>query len=252
MSKQINKVRKAIEQRKKDREQKIPNMEKPVSFYDIEEKHGYPPEIAGYTFKRKDGKEFLAGFVFKAILAGILFFTVALLMESELDSLAKPKDVASNLLQNEFPFAKVNYWYQEAFGSPLAFSPQSDFTPGIETDGVLPVIGQITESFQVNGQGVKISPGKEVDVFSHQAGVVIFAGRNGETEKTITIQHADGTDSSYGFLSDIEVYNYQYVTANQRIGRFVPETGSDAVYFSLEKDNDYIDPIAVLEVNDAQ
>src|SRR5699024_9990354 len=171
MSKRIKKVRKAIEDRKKKREHSMPGGKgKPFAIHDTEEKHGYPPEVSDYTFKRKEGKPLITNLMFKAVLAGILFFSVALLMETELDSFAKPQEITSDMLQNEFPFAKVNTWYQNAFGSPLAFSPQTDFNPDNEAVATLPVTGQITESFQINGTGVKISPETDVDVFSHQAG----------------------------------------------------------------------------------
>ncbi|MHA6252123.1 peptidoglycan DD-metalloendopeptidase family protein [Oceanobacillus sp. CAU 1775] len=252
MNKKIKKVRKSIESRKKTRGNQLPtDMNMPMQIHDIEEKHGYPPEISGYTIKRRESKPFLAGLVFKVILSGILFFSVAILMESNNNLLSKPKEVTTNLLKNDFPFAKVNTWYQEVFGSPLAFPSQTDFKSSEDYPAALPVNGQITESFQVNGKGVKITPGKETDVFSHQPGIVIFAGKKSDTDRTVIIQHADGTDSSYGFLSDIEVHHYQYVGAHQRIGSFTPEEGKEALYFSLERDNSYLDPVQVIEVDDA-
>lgn len=251
MSRNIKKVRKAIEQRKKIRKTPVRSInEESFLVSDAEEKHGFPPEVTGYVFKKREGKEVFTGFVIKGIIAGVLFFSVALLMDSDKALFAKPQDTINNLLQNEFPFAKVNHWYQDILGSPLAFSPQSSTIDNVEIQGVMPVNGNISESFQVNGKGVKITPGKEADVFAHQEGVVIFAGKYSETDKTITVQHADGTNSSYGHLNDVEVHMYQYVTANQRIGTFIPESGKEAMYFSLEKNNDYLDPLQVIEVDD--
>lgn len=252
MSKQISKVRKSIEERKKLRGNHLQSEKQmPMHIHDVEEKHGYPPEITGYTMKRREAKPFFTGLLFKAILAGILFFSVAILMDGKHDSLTNPKAVVTSFLTNDFPFAKVNVWYQDVFGSPLAMPSNANFKNTADYGAALPVSGQVTESFQVNGKGVKIAPGKQTDVYSHKDGIVIFAGNNSETNRTIIIQHADGTDSSYGFLSEIEVHHYQYVSANQRIGSFTPEEGKEAVYFSLEKDNSYLDPIQVIEVDDA-
>lgn len=249
MEREIRRVRKKIEQRKKERNYQQTKLEQDNSiFHNTEEKHGYPPEITGYEWK--GSKDFVSQFMMKAILAGILFFSTALLMSSNDGVLMKPKEFANQLFGNEFPFAKVNVWYQEVFGSPLAFSPRTDYQPGNEQEVVMPVSGNIVETFQVNGEGVKISPGEEVDVVAHQEGVVVFAGRYGDTGKTITVQHADGTYSSYGNLSDMDVHLYQYVTANQRLGMFTPSETSDAVYFSLEKDNTFLDPVQVIEVDD--
>ncbi|WP_405100896.1 peptidoglycan DD-metalloendopeptidase family protein [Oceanobacillus sp. FSL H7-0719] len=254
MSKDVNRVRKAIEQRKKVRHHTIPSVkEDAFLFHDAEEKHGFPPEMNGYavgTKKSRVNKELYSSIMFKAIFAGILFFSTAILFNTDKAFFAKPKEIAVNLLQDEFPFAKVNIWYQDMFGSPLAFSPQSETNTQVDNEGVMPVSGDITETFQVNGKGVKISPGKEVDVSAHQDGVVIFAGKSAETGKTIIVQHADGTNSSYGFLNEFDVHMYQYVTASQRIGKFIPETEQEAMYFSIEKENLFLDPVEVIEVDD--
>ncbi len=253
MSKDVKKVRKAIEQRKKVRQHAIPSVkDDAVLFHDAEEKHGFPPAINGYAVGRKENenKEVYSNLMFKAIFAGILFFSTALLIHTDKAMFAKPQELAVSLLQDEFPFAKVNVWYQDIFGSPLAFSPQPETSPKMEHGGVMPVSGDITETFQVNGKGVKISPGREVDVSAHQDGVVVFAGKTADTEKTIIVQHADGTNSSYGFLKDFDVHMYQYVTANQRIGKFTPDAGREAMYFSIEKENLFLDPVEVIEVDD--
>lgn len=251
MSRDIKNVRKSIEQRKKGRNPIAPvGKEQPFLFHDTEEKHGFPPDISGNIFKKQESSDRLAPFIMKGILAGILFFAAALLMHTDNDLLAKPQAMASNLLQNEFPFAKVNVWYQDVFGSPLAFSPQTESVSTGDNERIMPVSGDITETFQANGTGVKISPGKEADVFAHQEGVVVFAGSYPDTEKTIVVQHADGTDSSYGYLSEVEVHLYQYVTTNQRIGKFSPKADNEAVFFSLEKDRNFIDPVQVIEVDD--
>ncbi|MCM3742145.1 M23 family metallopeptidase [Oceanobacillus luteolus] len=251
MSRDIKRVRKAIEQRKKDRNYPQPGIKQDSGIFDsMEEKHGYPPEINSYVFKEKANKELSTALMMKAILAGILFFSVALLMNTNHAAFSKPQEIASQLLQNEFPFAKVNVWYQEIFGSPLAFSPQINHRANEVEEAVIPVNGDIIETFQVNGKGVKISPGKEVDVVSHHEGVVVFAGKYPDTGKTIVVQHADGTNSSYGNLTDFDVHLYQYVTANQRIGKFNPTEDNEAVYFSLEKNNTFLDPLQVIEVDD--
>lgn len=251
MSRDIRKVRKAIEQRKRERSVSYKDMEQASGiFHQPEEKHGYPPEINNYDFKEKSSKGFVTGLMMRGILSGILFFSVALLMSTNHALFVKPQEMANQLLRNDFPFAKVNSWYRDVFGSPLAFSPQPVDLPEEHQEAVMPVTGDIIETFQTNGTGVKISPGKETDIVAHHEGVVVFAGRNPDTGRTIVVQHADGTNSSYGNLTDIDVHLYQYVTANERIGTFAPTESSDAVYFSLEKDNTFLDPVKVIVVDD--
>ncbi|MCF3941886.1 M23 family metallopeptidase [Oceanobacillus alkalisoli] len=251
MSKDIRKVRKAIEQRKKERNVPNKGIEQDSGiFHQAEEKHGYPPEINNYVFKEKASKDFVTGLMMKGILAGILFFSVALLMTTNHALLAKPQEVVHQLLRKDFQFAKVNSWYRDVFGSPLAFSPQPADLPDEHQEVVMPINGDIIETFQTNGTGVKISPGKETDIVAHHEGVVVFAGRYPDTGRTIVIQHADGTNSRYGHLTNIDVHLYQYVTANERIGTFAPTESSESVFFSLEKDNTFLDPVKVIVVDD--
>jgi len=251
MNRDIRKVRKAIEDRKKERNITRERLEQDGGIFYAEEKHGYSPEITGYAFSDNEKDQtFVTGLMMKAIIAGILFFSVALLMNSNHAMLSKPQELATQALKNEFPFAKINVWYQEVFGSPLAFSPHVSYRSNESGESVMPISGDIIETFQVNGQGVKISPGEEADVVAHYEGVVVFAGRYPDTGKTIVVQHADGTNSHYGNLTDVDVHLYQYVTVNQRIGSFLPASPDDAVYFSLEKDNAFLDPVKVIEVDD--
>lgn len=114
----------------------------------------------------------------------------------------------------------------------------------------LPVNGNITETFQTNGTGIMITPEETTNVTSIQEGVVIFAGNDRETNKTITIQHADGTVTNYGNLSSIDVHLYQFIAGNQQIGSFTPEADNETVFFSIEKNNDYVDPVQVIQVDE--
>lgn len=252
MDKGVNKVRQSIVQRKKMRglvpkegtkSQVLP------SFPQEEEKHGYFPMFSDSTIQTTDKSKFISGFMLKGILSVFLFFGVALLWQTNSDLLLKPREWTSGILTEEFPFAKVNLWYQETFGSPLAFTAQSE-PVSEEAQLALPVSGSVTESFQANGKGVMIAPEETAAVSVLQDGVIIFAGNDAETNKTVIVQHSDGSESTYGYLSDINVHLYQFVTSNQQIGQFTPAADSETVYFSIEKDNDYIDPVKVIKVDD--
>jgi stage IV sporulation protein FA len=249
MEREIKKIRKQMEQRKKERMYSNQKVKQDSGiFLNTEEKHGYPPEIT--ETQMGEPKSLTTSFMMKAILAGILFFSTAIIMNTGNENFTKPQEVTAQLLGAEFPFAKVNSWYQDVFGTPLALSPQENPNLNQAEEVVMPVTGDIIETFQVNGEGVKISPGTEVDVVAHHEGVVVFAGKYPDTGKTIVVQHPDGTNSSYGHLSDLDVHLYQYVTVNQRLGTFTPSENDEAVYFSLEKDNMYLDPVQVIEVDD--
>ncbi|WP_067727282.1 M23 family metallopeptidase [Oceanobacillus damuensis] len=254
MDKDIREIRKSIEQRKKNRGLNPgTDTKKQVMspFPEIEEKHGYYPVFTG-TGEPRSKNNAVAGVAVKGILSVMLFLGTAIVWQTDSDLLETPKQWTSQVLTDEFPFAKVNVWYKEAFGRPLSLTPN----PVAEVDQsqtiALPVSGSITESFQANGTGIMISPGETATVSAIREGVVIFAGNDRETNKTVTVQHSDGSVSNYGNLSSIDVHLYQFITGNQRVGSFVPDVENETVYFSIVKDNDYIDPVQVIPVDELQ
>ncbi|RLL47965.1 M23 family metallopeptidase [Oceanobacillus piezotolerans] len=250
MDKGVKKVRKSIEHRKRMRRLPTENQGRKLypSVPQEEEKHGYYPYFPESDMeKAKTGR--LSGFVLKGIISLILFFSVAIIHQSDHAVFQTPKEWTSDVLSDEFPFAKVNGWYRDTFGNPLAFTPENPPSADTETMA-LPVNGNITESFQTNGTGIMINPGETTGVSAIREGVVVFAGKDQETNKTVVVQHEDGSTSSYGFLNDIEVYLYQYVSNNQIVGEFVPSENNETVFFSIEKDEEYIDPVQVIQVDD--
>ncbi|MBY7143258.1 M23 family metallopeptidase [Virgibacillus sp. NKC19-3] len=254
MNKGVKKVRQSIEQRKKTRGltgNESSKKQLPVPFPQEEEKHGYFPSFSDTTFESNTGHKFPYRFMLKGVLSVMLFFGVALLGQTDAAFLQKPKEWTSSALTDEFPFAKVNIWYQETFGSPLALTPQNDQVAVSSNQEGLPVSGDVTETFQVNGTGIMIAPDETADVAALRDGVVVFAGNDRETNNTVVIQHADGSSSTYGHLSAVDVHLYQFVASNQRVGQFTPTAESETVYFSIEQEDDYIDPVQVIQVDDA-
>lgn len=251
----VKKVRKAIERRKRMRGLKATKQQGRLnypSFPQEEEKHGYYPYFSeNYSTEKPVRGKVISGYILKGMLSIILFFSVAILHESNAEVLLKPKEWTSNALSEEFPFAKVHSWYRETFGSPLAFSPGKVETISKANNQLaLPVSGSITETFQSNGKGIMITPGEAAEVSAIQDGVIIFAGNDRNTQKTVIVQHADGTTSTYGYLSNIDVHLYQYVSHNQKVGEFMPSVNNETVYFSIEHNNKYIDPVQVIQVDE--
>jgi stage IV sporulation protein FA len=179
-----------------------------------------------------------------------LFFGVAILYRVDLNVMDKPKQWTASALTEEFPFATVNQWYQEKFGYPLALTPKPGNQEASEANA-LPVNGTVSESFQSNGQGIMITTDEKAKVSSMKGGTVIFAGNDPETKKTVIIQHADRSKSIYGHLSSIQVHQYQFVGDNEVIGGFVPSReNAQNVYFAIQKNNKFLDPIQVMKVDE--
>ena len=255
MDKNIRKVRKSIEQRKKMRG-KLPetdNTEQQIlsPLPQEEEKHGYYPVFTETPPSNVRMNHKMFGFVMKGICSVVLFFAVALLLQSNQTYLSEAKEWTNQALTDEFPFAKVNLWYQETFGSPLAFSSgDRESEEGSYESAAMPVMGDVQETFQVNGKGIMITPQEESIVSAMHDGIIIFSGNDRDTNQTIVVQHADGSETTYGNLSDTDVHLYQFVSANQKIGTFIPNEMNESVYFSIEKDDQYIDPVQVMQVDD--
>ena len=254
MPKGIRQVRRAIKQRKKKRQQDIPDFKLPTTYPMIQEegKHGFQPTVDEYVHDmRFKNKSSLSSMFVKIWTCIVLFIGVALLLSNESERLESAQVWLTSQLQEEFPFAKAKVWYETTFGgTPLSIAPQGNRTKSEEAGPLLPVMGQVTETFQANGTGIMISPEEESTVNAVDDGVVIFTGKDKETGRTVTIQHADGTDTTYGNLDQSNVHVYQQVWANEPIGTFSPSEANEVMFFSVEKGSSFIDPAQVIPVDD--
>lgn len=254
MNKRINDVRKSIVKRNKRRDlnlskTQVEDVSLPI-FPEEEEKHGYLPHINDAGIKENKEISLFYKVILRGIISVVLFLSVALIQQSNLTLLSKPKIWTSHVMTEEFPFARVNGWYQNTFGSPLAYTPEDGLISEGNESYALPVSGNVAETFQVNGSGILISPQEASSVVSWDEGIVIFAGNNRDTKKTVVVQHPDLSKSTYAYLSSIDVHLYQALKPNQRIGTFNPSEVNEGVYFSIERNNKYIDPIRVIQVDD--
>ncbi|GAA4064570.1 hypothetical protein GCM10022410_08890 [Amphibacillus indicireducens] len=183
-------------------------------------------------------------FVRQLIASGFVF--LAVLFFNQFKSPAN--DVSqwvTDQLREDFPFATVNVWYQEQFGSPLGFFVEES-RQVVPNQQVIPVNGVINQSYDLNGQGLMIETADQPEVYAIDQGVVLFAGNDRTTGKTVVIQHPDRTKSTYGFLADIDVRPYQFIQASQQIGA----TSSDAtVFFAVQRGMDYLDPNEVISID---
>lgn len=252
MKKGIKEVRKSIAKRRELRNltYKNPSIKQEMDpFPQEEEKHGYYPSFRNPGLETNK-KKLPLSLIIKAALSILLFFGSSILINSNIDVLSKSKKWTSYVLTEEFPFASAHAWYRNTFGSPLTFTFKDTPEKREEDLLALPVTGNVTESFSDTGTGIRIAPENLSTVFTWNEGVVIFAGNDQKTKRTVIVQHADRSKSVYGYLSTIDVHLYQFVQSNEKIGLFNPSENSDTVYFSIEKNNEYIDPVQVIKVDD--
>lgn len=258
MTRGVDKARKAIKKRKQEREQSTLQASRPqrhtIMPMTEEEKHGFGMPLhevnQSWESKKHIGKTSPSRLI-QAVFSIALFGIAAVLLQVNGHPFEQQKTWLAQQLQEEFPFAKVHQWYVANLGEPLALAPDGTM-PAIEgaDEKVLPVMGQVVEAFNDNGTGIKISPEEKSMVTALDQGIVIFAGNDAQTKQTVKIQHADGTSTTYGSLSTIDVHLYQAIQPNQRIGSFTPTEENEDVFFSIEKDNQFIDPFQVIPVDD--
>lgn len=253
MNKGIQQVRKSIQQRKNKRKIRAVHptyqVKKSIPLPTMEEKHGFLAHIETSPSKKTFRQSRLAVFMMKGMLSVSLFFIVAIIMESNQPLFITPKTWTSNALTNDFPFARVHAWYTDTFGSPLGFTPKEPVGRDVEIHQ-LPVSGDVTEPFQSNGTGIYISPHNSEDIQAWESGIVTFVGKKKGLHQTIMIQHVDGSKTTYGNVSSTDVHIYQHVQQHETIGSFDFSEGDAPVFFSLEQDQTFVDPIQVIKVDD--
>lgn len=217
-----------------------------------EEKHGFddvsPFDYTITNVKQKKSKKINS--VYKSLIGAIIFFLACfIVLQMSSPSMKPAKEWLETALQKEFPFAKVASWYGDKFGDPLALSPDKKIRDGQAEYLYMPVMGDVVETFSTNGTGIMISPKEESAVTATNEGIVIFAGNDKKTKKTIIVQHADNSQTTYGYLSALDVYLYQFVNSNELIATFTPSEQNQVLYYSIEKENKYIDPTEVIQVD---
>ncbi|MFD1018902.1 peptidoglycan DD-metalloendopeptidase family protein [Thalassobacillus hwangdonensis] len=255
MRRDIDRIRKNINDRKRDKKSFSSsssgkyNNRMPFQLQE-EEKHGYSPfstDTLGQA--RRSPENRLNLLLLRVIIAACLFFVVAILSQTEVTWLEKPKGWVVDKMEEDFPFAAATAWYKERFGEPLELVRRDETTPG--QPAALPVNGTVSENFQSHGKGVVMTADEPADIVAMDSGTVVFAGKDSQTDQTIILQHADGSKSVYGYLSSIDVHLYESVAANATIGKISPEQGSTSTFFfAIEKDDRFIDPIQVIQVDE--
>ena len=243
MKRDVNQVRRSLQERKKTRLKELKQSTGGRSTKQISSAYTNPNQA--------QTEQKTPIFIKQVIASGLIFLLTIIILHFPLAS-NRSKGWLTSHLNEDFPFATVNVWYEEQFGQPFGFFVDQSTIP-VTNQQVLPVNGTINESIDLNGQGVMIEVDRKPDVYAIDRGTVLFAGKTQETNQTVVIQHPDRTKSTYGFLDEIDVRPYQFVEASQKVGAASDQLEAGAnVYFSLQKGNQFIDPFEVITVNDLE
>ncbi len=127
-------------------------------------------------------------------------------------------------------------------------------------DARAPANGRITSEFGMRmhpvhneqrfHKGLDIAMDEGTPVHSFKAGVVRFAGEMGGYGKLVEVEHADGSRSRYGHLSQVNVQEGETVDMNKPIG-LSGNTGISTgphLHFEVSQNGQAIDPLTLLPV----
>ncbi|PWA10713.1 peptidase M23 [Pueribacillus theae] len=202
-------------------------------------------------------------FLLKCLLSVTLFFAVAILFKQPEGKFDKIRQAIVYSFEHDFQFAMVGNWYEEQFGKPLALLPESltknekDKETKVvnkqENSYAVPATGRIVEPFEKEKKGVMIETDSKSVIECVQDGWVAFAGKRDNLNKTVIVQHNDGSESWYGNLDEVDVALYDYIKSGDPIGKAsIDEKGKNGVFFfALKQGESFIDPIQVMSFDKA-
>lgn len=253
-------IRRRIAKRKKEQKgSSVKGPEREITWPGDDEKYGFN-HYSSYEAGNDDGIHPLFKkevFIFKILASAVLFLVIAIMFRENSATFAPARDFVMKAMDQDFKFATVSKWYEDQFGKPLALLPFTDEEKDgektvVEKDPDIPVFsGKVLENFEKNGQGIMIeTTTKGAPVEAMKEGNVMFAGVKEDTGKTVIIQHADQTQSTYGNLDEIKVSLYEFIKTETVVGTASESAGEDKTkgtyYFSIKKGEDFIDPIQVI------
>lgn len=193
-------------------------------------------------------------FLLKILGAAVLFLAVAIVVKKDSSTFTSMEVSIRQAMDKEFNFAFVSEWYEDQFGTPLAFLPSTQEDNQTEDQDLqqyaLSASGRILEDFDENGQRIAIETGIDTSVQAMNEGRVIFIGEKDGFGNTVVIQHSDNSESWYGNLKEVDVSIYEEIQKGGKVGAassYEEDETLGLFYFAIVKDDDFINPIQVID-----
>ncbi|MBS4222572.1 M23 family metallopeptidase [Lederbergia citrea] len=191
-------------------------------------------------------------FLLKILCSAALVLLVAIIFKSPSPAFEQVRSSVKASMEKEFQFAAVSNWYEGKFGKPLALLPEKNTENPVhsseQVDYAVPVSGKILAQFSDDGRGIILETGTGAEVKTMTGGIVVFAGNKEDIGHTVIIQHPDQSESWYGKLDAISVKPREKVEAGKIIGTV--SSGKEGkvgeFYFAIKQENEFIDPIQVM------
>ncbi|SDH95878.1 stage IV sporulation protein FA [Alteribacillus persepolensis] len=263
MDKKIDKIRRQVQNKRKKREW-IRERDRSAS-YEFYPHHSDAPYHEPEFYKWKDQEKTMeqpdkrsGTWVMQSLFAAILFLLIGILFQTSHPAFEGARQFIVTSFEEEFPFAAATAWYEERFGSPLAFLPfESDLNQPVsqQPDGTagqyaVPVSGTtVAESFSENGKGIVLETGENETIEAVKGGLVIHTGPHEEWDLAVAVQHYEGGEAWYGLMETVEVKLYDHVSAGTVLGTVDTQEGGGRFSLAIKENNQYIDPMDVIAVD---
>jgi stage IV sporulation protein FA len=253
LSKRVDDIRKRIAKRR-EQEDKWGHPNQMMTKFPLNEAQTTED---GYTYSYDDlveqqGKKIMnhSTFLFRSLLSAVIVLGLAIILKSNSPIASEVRTGLSKVYNSEFQFASIQKWYEDRFGSPIAFLPQLNNKKETvdSVDYGVPATGKVLQSFKTDGQGILIQTELNQKVEAIDGGNVIFVGEKDDLGQTVIVQHADGSESWYGKLSSTNVKYMERVDSKKVLGTVTPdEDGSfGTYYFAIKMGEKFIDPKKVI------
>lgn len=262
MDKNINKIRRQIENKRKKREwMRERDQSSSYEFYPHHSDAPYhEPEFYKWSDQEKemDRQDKRGGaWVLQSLIAATLFLLIGILFQSSHPAFEGARQYIATSFEEEFPFAAATAWYEERFGSPLAFLPFEDNLENTSQQPVseptdsfaVPVSGTVAESFSENGKGIVLDTGQDESIEAIKGGVVVHTGPHEDWDLAVAVQHYEGGESWYGMMDNVEVKLYDHVSTGTVLGSVDTKEGSGRFSLAIKENNQYIDPVDVIAID---
>jgi len=252
LSKRVDDIRKRIAKRR-EQEEKWGHPNQMMTKFPLKEENSE----GGYTYTYDDLVEQQgikriqnSTFLFRSLLSAVIVLGLAIVLKSNSPIATEVRNGLSKVYNSEFQFASIQKWYEDRFGSPIAFLPQlknKNDTIASE-DYAVPASGKVLQNFKMDGQGILIQTEPNQKVEAIKDGKVIFVGKKDQLGNTVRIQHADGSESWYGKLSSINVKYMDRVDSKKVIGTVSTDAEGSfgTYYFAIKMGEKFIDPKKVI------
>jgi len=199
----------------------------------------------------------------KLILCFVLYIgVVALFRLTDAPWADKSKAFIASSLNESFDFTTVAALYEQWFDGAPSFIPIFGHNDPVEAKKVTgnaasprfkPVSGAVAEPFASGSKGVVIATKAGAEVAAMDAGLVSGVQTAQDGMSTVTIRHADQTESVYARLGAVYVKTNDWVKGGEPIGAVAAQNGksgaSPGLYLSIRKKGEYVNPADVIPLD---